>query len=247
MEIRDKRVIVTGGGAGMGLRFALDLQQRGARVFALDVVEAPLQKLHQEHGIEGAVVDVSREEAVEGFFRAFAASHGAPHVLINNAGITADALLVRKGRQSVRTFPSSSWHRVLDVNLTGVFLCGRAAAAAMVGQGVRGVLINISSISRAGNYGQTNYSATKAGVAAMSVTWARELAPYGIRSAAIAPGYINTEMIAKLNAAVLEKITAQIPLGRLGEMEEISRAVQFIIECDFYNGRVLEVDGGHRI
>jgi 3-oxoacyl-[acyl-carrier protein] reductase len=117
----------------------------------------------------------------------------------------------------------------------------------MVKHGVKGVIVNISSISRGGNFGQTNYSATKAGVASMTVTWAKELARSGIRVAAIAPGYINTEMVAKIDKAVLDKIVAQIPIGRLGEMKEISQTVKFIIECDFMNGRVIEVDGGQRI
>src|SRR3990172_2332401 len=133
------------------------------------------------------------------------------------------------------------------VRLKGVFLCGREAAAQMMKNGAKGVIINISSISRAGNFGQTNYSATKAGVDAMTVTWAKELAKAGIRAVAIAPGYIMTEMVAKIDQKVLDKIIAQIPVGRLGEMKEISRTVQFIIECDFVNGRTLEIYGGHRI
>lgn len=167
--------------------------------------------------------------------------------MINNAGITSDGIFVRMKDNEMKKFPMSNWQKVINVNLTGVFLCGREAAAQMVKHGVKGVIINISSISRAGNFGQTNYSATKAGVASMSVTWAKELAKAGIRSAAIAPGYINTEMVAKIDQAVLDKIIAQIPVGRLGEMKEISQTVRFIIECDFVNGRVIEVDGGQRI
>ena len=117
----------------------------------------------------------------------------------------------------------------------------------MVKHNVKGVIINISSISRAGNRGQTNYSATKAGVDAMTVTWAKELARYGIRTGAIAPGYINTEMVAAIDPKAMEPIIKQIMVGRLGEMKEISLTVKFIIECDFFNGRTIEVDGGHRI
>jgi 3-oxoacyl-[acyl-carrier protein] reductase len=192
-------------------------------------------------------LDVTDEGAVINFFEAFVQKAGPPDVLINNAGITADGLFVKKAGDTLRKFQLMNWQRVVDVNLTGVFLCGREAGAQMIQHGVRGLIINISSISRAGNFGQTNYSATKAGVAAMTVGWAKELAKYGIRSAAIAPGYVNTEMVAKINAKALENIVAQIPVGRLGEMREISRAVEFIIQCDFFNGRVLEVDGGQRI
>ncbi len=247
MEIAGKKVIITGGGRGMGRQFALDLLELGAKPYVLDVLQENLDELEKEKGIPGKVVDVTDEGDVEGFFAAYTAEHGAPDVLVNNAGITADGLFVRKKDDAIKKFALSSWQKVIDVNLTGVFLCGREAAAQMVQAGVRGLIINISSISRAGNFGQSNYSATKAGVAAMTVTWAKELARSGIRVAAIAPGYINTEMVAKIDQKVIDKIVAQIPVGRLGEMSEISRTVQFIMECEFVNGRVLEIDGGHRI
>jgi 3-oxoacyl-[acyl-carrier protein] reductase len=247
MEIKGKNVIVTGGARGMGRQFALDLQEKGAKPFALDVLQENLDALEKEKGIPGRVVDVTDEEQVETFFNEYTSRYGPPDVLINNAGITADGLFVRKKDEDIKKFPMDKWNKVVAVNLTGVFLCGREAAAQMVKHGVKGLIINISSISRAGNFGQSNYSATKAGVASLTVTWAKELAKSGVRSAAIAPGYVNTEMVAKIDQKVIDKIVAQIPSGRLGEMKEISRAVQFIMECDFFNGRVLEVDGGHRI
>lgn len=247
MEIAGRKVIITGGGRGMGRQFALDLQALGAKPYVLDVLQENLDELEKDKGIPGKVVDVTDEADVEGFFAAYTAEHGAPDVLVNNAGITADGMFVRKKDDDIKKFALSSWQKVIDVNLTGVFLCGREAAAQMVQAGVKGLIINISSISRAGNFGQSNYSATKAGVAAVTVTWAKELARSGIRVAAIAPGYINTEMVAKIDQKVIDKIVAQIPVGRLGEMSEISRTVQFIMECDFVNGRVLEIDGGHRI
>lgn len=247
MDIAGKNIVITGGGRGMGKQFALDLKELGAKPYVLDVLQDDLNKLKDETGIPGSVVDVTNEDAVVEFFDTYTTENGAPDVLINNAGITADGLFVRMKDDNVQKFKISSWQKVVDVNLTGVFLCGREAAAHMVQHGVKGVIINISSISRAGNFGQTNYSATKAGVASMTVTWAKELAKYGIRAVAIAPGYINTEMVAKIDQKVIDKIVAQIPIGRLGEMSEISRTVQFILECEFVNGRVLEIDGGHRI
>ncbi len=247
MEIKGKNIIVTGGARGMGRQFSLDLQEKGAKPFVLDVLQENLDELEKEKGIPGRVVDVTDEGQVETFFNEYASQYGPPDVLINNAGITADGLFVRKKDDEVKKFPMASWNKVVAVNLTGVFLCGREAAAQMVKHGVKGLIINISSISRAGNFGQSNYSATKAGVASLTVTWAKELAKSGIRSAAIAPGYVNTEMVAKIDRKVIDKIVAQIPSGRLGEMKEMSQAVQFIMECDFFNGRVLEVDGGHRI
>ncbi len=247
MEITGKKVIITGGARGMGKQFALDLQELGAKPYVVDVIQENLDELKKETGISGKVVDVTNESDVEAFFETYAEENGAPDVLINNAGITADGLFVKQKGDTIKKLPFSNWQKVIDVNLTGVFLFGREAAAQMVKHGTKGVIINISSISRAGNFGQTNYSATKAGVAAMTVTWAKELATPGIRSVAIAPGFIRTEMTEKIDKRIIDKITAQIPVGRFGEMKEISRTVQFIIECDFVNGRVIEVDGGHRI
>jgi len=247
VEIKGRRIIITGGARGMGKQFAADLKKLGAYPYAVDIMKDNLEALQRETGVEGAVVDVTSEKDVEAFFTDYTSKYGPPDVLVNNAGITADAIFVRKKGDVLRKFPFSSWDNVLKVNLTGVFLCGREAATQMVKHGVKGLIINISSISRAGNYGQTNYSASKAGVAAMTVTWAKELAPYGIRSAAIAPGYIRTEMTAKMGQKVIDEICAQIPAGRFGEMKEIMQAVKFVIECDFVNGRVIEVDGGHRI
>jgi 3-oxoacyl-[acyl-carrier protein] reductase len=247
MDIQGKNIVITGAGRGMGRQFAVDLQAAGAKPYALDVLQENLDELKEKTGIPGKVVDVTNEDDVQGFFEEYTAENGAPHALVNNAGITADGIFVREKNGEIQKMGMDKWGKVIAVNLTGVFLCGREAAAQMIKHQVKGALINISSISRDGNFGQTNYSATKSGVAAMTVTWAKELARYGIRSAAIAPGYINTEMVAKMDQKVIDKIVAQIPVDRLGEMSEISQAVKFILECDFFNGRVLEVDGGHRI
>ena len=247
MEFTGKKVIVTGGARGMGKKFAVDLKRLGAKPFVVDVVQENLDALKNETGIPGQVVDVSNEKSVEAFFESYTSERGAPDVLINNAGITADALFIKQKGDEITKFPFSNWEKVINVNLTGVFLCAREAAFHMVKHKVNGVIINISSISRAGNLGQTNYSATKSAVDSMTVTWAKELSRYKIRVGAIAPGYINTEMVAKIRPDVLEKVIQNIPLGRLGEMEEISQAAQFIIRNDFFTGRVMEVDGGMRI
>lgn len=247
MEITGKKIVITGGGRGMGKKFAVDLNNLGAKPYVLDVIQEDLDALKDETGIPGKVVDVSKESEVEAFFESYTAEHGAPDVLVNNAGITADALFIKKKGDEIKKFPLSNWEKVMNVNLTGVFLSAREAAFQMVKHGVKGVIINISSISRAGNLGQTNYSATKSAIDAMTVTWSKELSRYGIRVGAIAPGYINTEMVAKIRQDILDRLIANIPVGRLGEMEEISQTVRFIIENDFCTGRVLEVDGGMRI
>jgi len=159
-----------------------------------------------------------------------------------------DALLVKvkngkvQGKMSLVDF-----NTVISVDLVGVFLCGREAAVHMIEGGCGGVIINISSISRAGNIGQTNYSAAKAGVAAMTVTWAKELARYKIRVAGIAPGFCDTRMVGKIPPKILDKIISTIPLRRLAEPEEIASTALFILQNDFYDGRVLEIDGGLRL
>lgn len=247
MELKGKNVVVTGGARGMGKRFAVDLKNLGAKPYVVDVIQETLDALKSETGIPGQMVDVSNEKSVETFFENYTSENGAPDVLINNAGITADALFIKQKGDEITKFPFSNWEKVINVNLTGVFLCAREAAFHMVKHKVKGVIINISSISRAGNTGQTNYSATKSAVDALTVTWAKELSRYGIRVGAIAPGYINTEMVAKIRPDVLEKVIQNIPMGRLGEMEEITQAVQFIIRNDFFTGRIIEVDGGMRI
>jgi 3-oxoacyl-[acyl-carrier protein] reductase len=247
MEIAGKKVIITGAGRGMGKQFAIDLQKLGAKPYVLDVLKENLDSLKNESGIPGNVVDVSNENEVEKFFENYTGENGAPDILINNAGITADALFIKQKGDEIKKFSLSNWQKVMNVNLTGVFLCAREAAFQMVKHGVKGVIINISSISRAGNLGQTNYSATKAAVDAMTVTWSKELSRYGIRVGAIAPGYINTEMVSQIRQEVLDKIIKNIPVGRLGEMEEISQAVQFIIKNGFFTGRVFEIDGGMRV
>lgn len=247
MEVAGKNVVITGGARGMGRKFAVDLKALGASVYVLDVNQENLDTLKSETGIPGRVVDVGSEKDVEAFFEEYVKENGAPSVLINNAGITADALFIKQKGDEIIKFPFSNWEKVLNVNLTGVFLCAREAAYHMVKNGVKGVIVNISSISRSGNLGQTNYSATKSAVDSMTVTWSKELARYGIRVGCIAPGYINTEMVAKIRPEVLEKVIQNIPAGRLGDMEEISKTVQFIIGNDFFTGRIIEVDGGMRI
>lgn len=252
MEIKDKVVVVTGGAQGMGRQFAIDLAKEGAKVVVCDINEDGIKKLEnyaeeQNLNIKGYRVNVTDEEDVENFFETVSAMHKGIDVVINNAGITRDSLLIKKKDDKIEKFPFSYWKAVIDVNLTGVFLTAREAAYQMVKYGKKGVIISISSISRHGNIGQTNYSATKAGVSAMTVTWAKELSKYGIRVVAIAPGYIETEMTENIPEKVKEKIVEMIPLRRFGKKEEISKTVKFIIENDYITGRTLEIDGGLRI
>ncbi len=245
MDITNKHCVITGAGRGLGHQIALDLLARGAIVHACDLQTEALEDIQQSAASEQltcTTCDISNEKAVGEFFE----SLPAVDVLINNAGITRDGLLIKNKDGVLSTMPLADFQQVIQVNLTGVFLCGRAAAARMA-SGSGGVIINISSVSRCGNFGQTNYSAAKAGVDAMTVTWSKELARYKIRCAAIAPGYLQTEMTANIRPDILEKITAQVPLRRLGQMQEIADTVYFIICNDFVNGKTLEIDGGLRL
>lgn len=253
MDLQNKVVAVTGGGQGLGLTMALELASKGAKLALVDLNSEKLEKAVQQCKDAGGdakayIANVSDEQQVEALFDDIVNDFGTLDGIINNAGIVRDGMLVKvKDGQIVKKMSLADWQSVIDVNLTGVFLCGREAAEKFIELGVEGVIINISSISRAGNMGQSNYSAAKAGVAAMTVTWAKELARYGIRSMAIAPGFIGTEMVNSMKPEALEKMAAQIPLGRIGMPQEVAHTAAFIFDNDYLTGRVIETDGGIRI
>ncbi|MBR9827246.1 MAG: SDR family oxidoreductase [Oceanospirillales bacterium] len=253
MELKDKVVVVTGGGRGLGRAMALELADKGTKLALVDLNQADLDEtagLCMEKGVEVRtyVANVADEAEVEKLFTDIARDFSAINGLVNNAGITRDGLFLKaKDGQVVSKMSMEQWNQVINVNLTGTFLCAREAAAKMIETGSEGCIINISSVSRSGNMGQTNYTATKAGVQAMAVTWSKELARYGIRAASIAPGYIGTEMVMSMKQEALDKIAAGIPAKRLGKPEEIAKTVSFILENDYINGRCIEVDGALRI
>jgi 3-oxoacyl-[acyl-carrier protein] reductase len=252
MIIKDKVFVITGAARGLGFAFAKDLALAGARLALVDMNAEGLERAAaslRELGVEVRfyAVNVTSEEKVIALFDDVLKDFGGIDGLINNAGITRDALLVKRKGDDVTTMTASNWQQVIDVNLTGVFLCGREAAAHMVKANCQGVIVNISSICRDGNLGQSNYSAAKAGVAALTTTWGKELSRYGIRVGAIAPGFVNTEMVEQIRPDVLDKIKAQIPLGRLAESEEIAHTARFIIENDYFTSRTISLDGGLRI
>ena len=253
MDLKDKVVVITGGAQGLGFAMAKVFAAKGAKLALLDINADNLEQAKTAlapTGVEVAtfVTNVANEESVETTFAAIVEQFGAINGLINNAGITRDGLMLKvKDGELVDKMSLAQWQMVIDVNLTGVFLCGREAAAQMIKTGSEGVIINISSISMAGNFGQTNYSAAKAGVAAMAVTWAKELARYNIRAGAIAPGFVGTEMVMAMKPEALEKMAAGIPLKRLGQPDEIAAMALTIFENDYISGRVFEVDGGLRI
>ena len=253
MELTNKIIAVTGGARGLGFAMAERLGKAGARLALLDLnadnLDSAVAKLASS-GIDARafVVNVADETSVTQAFADILDQMGAVSGLVNNAGVTKDALLIKAKEGEVqKRMTLDAWKSVIDVNLTGAFLCGREAATQMIEADQEGVIINISSISCAGNMGQSNYSAAKAALNALTVTWAKELARYGIRTGSVAPGFINTEMTASMRPEILENIASGVPLKRLGEADNIAQSVEFILTNDYFSGRVIECDGGLRL
>jgi 3-oxoacyl-[acyl-carrier protein] reductase len=253
MQINGKTIAITGAGRGIGRAMALEFAAKGGNLALLDLNQADLDETRRQCEAKDVqartyLCNVTNEEQVIATMDAIARDFGRLDVLVNNAGIVKDGLLLKvKEGQVVGKMGLDQWNAVIGVNLTGVFLCGREAAERMVKLGNGGVIINISSISADGNAGQTNYTATKSGVAAMAVVWAKELARFGIRTGAIAPGYCATDILSGMTPETLAKVTAPVPLKRLGEPAEIAQTATFIVENDFFTGRTIYVDGGLRI
>jgi 3-oxoacyl-[acyl-carrier protein] reductase len=253
LHIKNNTFVVTGAAQGLGEAISLSLAQHGARLALLDVNAERLDQALNACKQAGAAdcfaftCDVSDETSVRRCFVSIEEHLGAISGLVNNAGILRDGMLVKvKDGEIVDRMSLEQWQSVIDINLTGVFLCGREAATSMIRSGEGGVIINISSISRHGNPGQSNYAAAKAGVTGLCSTWAQELARYNIRSAAIAPGVFETEMVASLKPEAHERLANLVALRRTGAVEELAHAVEFIIENDYFSGRILELDGGMR-
>ncbi len=251
MKLTDVKAIVTGAAQGMGAHFALRLVEAGAQVAAGDVKEEGLAELQaRASDLPGTLhtrrLDVADESSCSGFVSWAAESMGGLNSLINNAGILRDGLLVKKDRKTgeIVTLSKEQWDAVVAVNLTGAVLMVREAVATMARSGTTGVVVNMSSISRHGNRGQSNYTAAKAALAADTVTWSREFARFGVRVGAVAPGMIETPMTIGMNQRARDALVAAIPVGRIGVPEDIWLAVKFVIECEYFNGRTIDVDGG---
>jgi 3-oxoacyl-[acyl-carrier protein] reductase len=253
MDLQGRTIVITGAAQGLGQKVAETLSGAGANVALVDIDHVRLKdtvKLCSKTGtkVGDYAVDVTDEKAVVALFKDVRRDFGSVDGVVNNAGVTSDSLLVKVEDGKVQWKMSvEQFDKVIAVDLKGVFLCGREAAVHMVEGGRGGVIINISSISRAGNVGQTNYAAAKAAVAAMTVTWAKELARHRIRVAGIAPGFSNTRMMATIPPKILERIVSAIPLRRLAEPKEIAQTALFILRNDYFDGRIIEMDGGLRI
>ena len=252
MQLSQLKIIVTGAAQGMGAHFTRRLVEAGAQVAAGDVRDDLLAELATScKDLPGKVhvrkLDVSDEADVGGFVEWAHGAMGGLNGLINNAGILRDGLLVKKDRTTgaVVKMSAEQWNAVIGVNLTGATFMVRDVVAKMVATEQRpGVIVNMSSSARHGNRGQSNYSAAKAALATNTVTWMREFAPFGIRVGAVAPGMVETPMTSGMNQKARDALVANIPVGRIGVPEDLWLAVKFVLECDYFNGRTLDVDGG---
>jgi 3-oxoacyl-[acyl-carrier protein] reductase len=250
MHLDQVRAVVTGAASGIGRCFATELARYGALVAAVDVNTRGLEELAAEtKDLKGEVIttqlDVANESAVVLFMNKTSEKFSGVNVLVNNAAILRDGPLAKKEGGWTRKLPTAVWKQVLEVNLTApYFLAREMVADAFQRQPQTRLIVNISSLSRAGNPHQSNYSAAKAGLDACTRTWALELAEYGIRVAGIAPGLVDTPMLGQLSEDTRNSLIAGIPLQRIGTPHEIWLALKFIIECDYFTGRVIEVDGG---
>lgn len=252
MELSEVKALVTGGASGMGRAFTLSLAADGADVAFCDLDEEGIAKVEQAgRDLPGKVVGFHANVALEADVKKLVADAsealGGLNCLVNNAGIFRDGLLVKQDRETkkIRTMSLDQWNAVIAVDLTGPFLCTREFACAVIDSGTKpSVVVNISSVARYGNVGQTNYSAAKAGLVADTKLWASELARYGIRTGAIAPGFVDTPILQGMRSDVLEQMLKSVPLRRAGKPTEIYKALKFIVECDYFTGRCIDVDGG---
>lgn len=256
MKINNKTIVITGGAQGLGFAMAKSFIEQGANIALIDMCSNQLDEAVLElttdadNKVVSYIADVTNEEQVIETFKTINTDFGTIDILINNAGITRDAMLVKvKEQKVVERMSLDQFKSVIDVNLTGVFLCGREAATYMVENKntSEGLIINMSSICHVGNVGQTNYAASKAGVVALTTTWAKELGRFNIRVAAISPGVIDTQMTRAMKPQAQERMIQGTSVGRFGSTNEIAHTAQYIIENDFFTGRMIEIDGGIRI
>jgi len=249
MCLKDKVCLITGGAAGIGKATAIKFANEGAKVVLCDVDPEAGEALARELG-NGAVfykVDVTNREAVQEWVDDVVDNFGRVDVLVNNAGITRDGLFVKyKDGEVVSQMSEDAFDLVIKVNLKGVFNCAQAVTPQMIKQG-GGVILNASSIvGLYGNFGQTNYAATKFGVIGMTKTWSRELGRYNIRVNAVCPGFILTEMVQKMPEKILEGLAAKTPLGRMGKPEDVANLYCWLAsdEAAYISGTAISIDGG---
>jgi 3-oxoacyl-[acyl-carrier protein] reductase len=244
MDLHSSRIVVTGGGSGLGLGIAEALAERGAVPIIIDRNPEAIQWASQQLGCPAYLADLTVPEQVATVVETICAE-GVPQGLVNNAGVIRNGMLLNLFNRDEPFHSLDLWNEVIEVNLTSVFLMTRALALRMMWARTRGVIVNMSSISARGNAGQGAYAAAKAGVEALTRSWAKELGPLGLRFVAVAPGFIDTPSTrAALNEEILEELKQKTPLRRLGEVVHVTSAVIYALENDLLTGNVLDVDGG---
>ena len=246
MDLRDKRVIVTGGVRGLGRSMVEALVSCNAAITVFDLDVQGLEQLQNDHREVNCVeCDVSDYDQVIKATGRYHEKFGAAEVLINNAGILYSAPLVRISSSGVERHDVAMWNKVLAADLSSVFYMTVCVVEQMIATRTNGVIVNISSVSATGNAGASAYSAAKAGVNALTASWAKELGPIGIRVVAVAPGFADTESTrTAVSETALQETIKKVPLRRLGKPEEIADGVVSVIRNDFFNGKVFELDGG---
>lgn len=249
MILSEQVGLITGGASGIGKHLVESLSGSLRALHVIDKDAGALDEIARANpALHAHTCDLTDFEAVQNTVTAAFESDAPPTVLINNAGMIHSEPLINLMSRDDRKHSLDNWHRTIDVNLNTVFYMTLCFADAMLQRRSKGVVISISSITACGNAGQSAYAAAKAGVNAMTVTWAKELGVMGIRAAAIAPGFMNTPSTnSALSEGRIKHIKKNTPLNRLGDVEDVAGAVRFIIENDFFNGRVIELDGGIRI
>ena len=245
MNLEGASILITGGGSGIGRHLVGRFIEAGASVATLELKHDLCASLIEEFpDIRAVACDVTDPEAIETALDELS-SESFPQVLVNNAGLIHSEPLVNLLNRDAPLHDLGMWRKTIASNLDSTFLMTRAMAGRWVPKRTRGVVISISSISAHGNAGQSAYSAAKAGINAMTATWAKELGPLGLRFAAIAPGFFDTPSTrSALSEANIDHVVRKTPVRRLGELDELFGAVRFLVENDFYNGNVLELNGG---
>ena len=246
MDLKGKKVIVTGGVSGIGRSLVSHLHERETDICVLDINKNGLSDLKDEiPEVDCIYCDITDPEQVETSINNFYEDNGRIDVLVNNAGILFNAPLVSLTADGLTKHSLNDWNNVININLTSVFLMTANVVEKMIMRRTKGVVVNISSVSAGGNAGQSAYSASKAAVNALTKTWAKELSPMGIRFVGVAPGFTNTASTHEvMKEDTLKRVTSEIPLRRIGKVEEIASGIISAIENDFFNGKILEIDGG---
>jgi len=246
MDIRGKRIIVTGGVRGLGRAMVEALLAKGATVTVFDVNASGMAELIDSHPEVNCIeCDVSSYGSVVEAAANYHAKNKSADILINNAGILYSAPLAKISMTGIEKHDADMWNKVLATNLSSVFYMTECVVEKMIVSRTKGVIVNISSVSASGNMGQSAYSAAKAGVNALTVTWSKELGTMGIRVIAVAPGFTETESTKEaMGEMLLQETIKRVPLRRLGRPDEIAQGVISVIENDFFNGKIYELDGG---